>query len=117
MELFSKKQTHSFADILKGITHAVNSVQEMLYVQQVANRQTFGENCSDEVVSKKRKMGDKELDVPLVSYSFLEMDDREIHFKAKVDEVLKNTMNNDLEEGYGVELVNAYRFIECESQR
>lgn len=31
MELFSKKQTHYFADILKGITHAVNNVQKMHY--------------------------------------------------------------------------------------
>lgn len=95
----------------------MNNVQKMHYVQQVANRQTFWENRSDEVVSKKRKMGDKELDVSLVSYSLLEMDDREIHFKAKVGEVLKNTMNNDLEEVYRVELVNADRLIECESQR
>lgn len=39
------------------------------------------------------------------------------NFKAKMGEVLKNTMNNDLEEGYRVELVNADRLIECGSQR
>jgi hypothetical protein len=63
MELFSKKQTHSFADTLKGITHAVNSVQDMLHVQQVANIQKFWENSSGEVVYKKVKVGDKELGV------------------------------------------------------
>ena len=105
---FTKKQTHSFADILKGITHAVNSVQEMLHVQQMANLQKFWKDNSGEVVTQKAKVGDKEMDVPLVSlvsHSHLEMEDVEIHFKTKVGDVTGNTVSSGLVTGSAVEQV------------
>ena len=104
-----KKQTHSFADILKGITHAVNSVQEMLHVQQIDNLQKFWKDTAGEAVTQKVKVGDKEMDIPLVSlvsHSHLEMEDLEIHFKTKVGDVTGNAVTTGLVTGTSVQQVD-----------
>ena len=107
--LFNKKQTHSFADILKGITHAVNSVQEMLHVQQIDSLQKFWKDNSGEAVTQKVKVADKEMDIPLVSlvsHSHLEMEDLEIHFKTKVGDVTGNAVTTGLVTGTSVPQVD-----------
>lgn len=51
-------------------------------------------------VSQKLKVGDRELNVPLmslVSHSHLEMDDVEIKFKAKIGDVATHSFPNKLE--------------------
>ena len=96
---FGKKKTNSFADVLKGILHAVNSVQEILQLQQIENLKKFWEGDAGKAVTQKIKVGDREMEVPLVTlvpHSHLEIDDMEIHFKAKVGEVVSATPDDSL---------------------
>lgn len=100
MSLFSKRKTYAFSDILKGLHNAVNSAQEMLQAQQVQNLTKFWQASDGTPVSQKLKVGDRELNVPLmslVSHSHLEMDDVEIKFKAKIGDVATHSFPNKLE--------------------
>lgn len=68
----------TLSDILKGLQNAVDSAQEMLQAQQVQNLTKFRQMNDGTPVSQKLKVGDRELNVPLmslVSHSHLEMDD------------------------------------------
>ena len=87
MGLFDRKQKYAFSDILKGLQYAINSAQDMLQAQQVQGLMRFWGSNSGEPVTRKVKIGERELDVPLmtlVPHSHLEIDDVEIKFKAKI---------------------------------
>lgn len=100
MGLFDKKKKYAFSDILKGLHNAVNSAQEMLQAQQVQNLTRFWQSNDGKPVTQKLKVGDRELDVPLmslVSHSHLEMDDVEIKFKARIGDVASHSIANRLD--------------------
>lgn len=103
MGLFNKKPKYAFSDILKGLQHAINSAQEMLQVQQLQGIMRFWNSSNNgEPVTQKVKIGDRELDVPLiglVSHSHLEMDDVEIKFKAKIGDIASRTVADKLQNG------------------
>lgn len=67
MGLFEKKQKYAFSDILKGLQYAINSAQDMLQAQQMQGLMKFWNNSDGSPVSQKVKVGDRELDVPLMS--------------------------------------------------
>ncbi len=103
MGIFDKKKHYSFADILKGIQHAVNSAQDMLQGQQIQNITRFLEGTNGTPVSQKVRLGDREVEVPLMSLvpqCHLAMEDVEIKFNAKVGEMASGTlqgiMGNDI---------------------
>lgn len=99
MRIFSKRPKYALSDILKGLHNAVNSAQEMLQAQQVQNLTKFWQTSDGTPVSQKLKVGDRELNVPLmslVSHSHLEMDDVEIKFKAKIGDVTTHSFPNKL---------------------
>lgn len=94
MGLF-KKQTFALSDILKGVQYAINSAQEMLHAQQVQNLMKFWQSNDGAPVTQKVLIGERELDVPLltlVPHNHMEMDDVEIKFKAKVGDVVSQSM-------------------------
>ncbi len=95
MGIFDKKPHYSFADVLKGLQHAVNSAQDMLQGQQVQNLTRFMNTADGTPVSQKVKLGDKEVDVPLLSLvpqCHLAMEDIEIRFNAKVSDIAPGTL-------------------------
>ncbi len=95
MGIFDKKPHYSFADILKGLQHAVNSAQDMLQGQQVQNLKRFMNTADGTPVSQKVKLGDKEVEVPLMSLvpqCHLAMEDIEIRFNAKVSDIASGTL-------------------------
>lgn len=95
MGLFKKKQTFALSDILKGVQYAINSAQEMLHAQQVQNLMKFWQSNDGAPVTQKVLIGERELDVPLltlVPHNHMEMDDVEIKFKAKVGDVVSQSM-------------------------
>lgn len=99
MGLFNKKQFYALSDILKGLQYAINSAQDMLHAQQVQNLMKFWKSNDGTPVTQKVLVGDRELDVPLmtlVPHSHLEMDDVEIKFKAKVGDIASQSMSNGL---------------------
>lgn len=67
MGIFSKRPKYALSDILKGLHNAVNSAQEMLQAQQVQNLTKFWQTNDGAPVSQKLKVGDRELNVPLMS--------------------------------------------------
>ena len=99
MGLFGKKQSYALSDILKGLQYAINSAQDMLHAQQVQNLMKFWQSNDGTPVTQKVLIGDRELDVPLmtlVPHSHLEMDDVEIKFKAKVGNIAPQSISNGL---------------------
>lgn len=95
MGIFDKKKHYSFADILKGIQHAVNSAQDMLQGQQILNITKFLEGANGAPVSQKVRLGDREVEVPLMSLvpqCHLAMEDVEIKFSAKIGEMASSTL-------------------------
>jgi len=95
MGIFNKKQHFSFADILKGLQHAVNSAQDMLQGQQVQNLTKFLNTSDGTPVSRKVKFGDREVEVPLMSLvpqCHLAMEDIEIQFNAKVGDIASESL-------------------------
>lgn len=100
MGLFNKKPKYALSDILKGLYNAVNSAQDMLQAQQVQNLAKFWQSNDGTPVSQKLKVGDREVNVPLmslVSHSHLEMDDVEIKFKARIGDVASHSFANKLD--------------------
>lgn len=87
---FGKKKRYSFLDILRGIQHAVNATQDMLQAQQLQSLQKFWDENNGKPVSKTIKVKDDELSVPLVAllpHNHLGMDDIEIKFCAKIEDM------------------------------
>ena len=87
---FGKKKRYSFLDIIRGIQHAVNAAQDMLQAQQLQSLQKFWDENNGKPVSKTIKVNDGELSVPLVAllpHNHLGMDDVEIKFCAKIEDV------------------------------
>ncbi len=87
---FGKKKRYSFLDILRGIQHAVNAAQDMLQAQQLQSLQKFWDENNGKPVSKTVMVQDGELSIPLVSllpHNHLEMDDIEIKFCAKIEDL------------------------------
>lgn len=102
MGLFEKKQKYAFSDILKGLQYAVNSAQDMLQAQQIEGLMRFWNRDDGKPVSQKVKVGDRELDVPLmalVPHSHLQIDDVEIKFKAKIGDVGGHSVSDRLQNG------------------
>lgn len=102
MGLFDKKPRYAFSDILKGLQYAINSAQDMLQAQQVQTLMRFWSSNDGKPVSQKVKVGDRELDVPLmtlVPHSHLQIDDVEIKFKAKIGDVGARSMSDKLQNG------------------
>lgn len=100
MGLFNKKPKYALSDILKGLHNAVNSAQDMLQAQQVQNLAKFWQSNDGTPVSQKLKVGDREVNVPLmslVSHSHMEMDDVEIKFKARIGDVASHSFANKLD--------------------
>lgn len=100
MGIFNKKPQYALSDILKGLHNAVNSAQEMLQAQQVQSLAKFWQSNDGTPVSQKLKVGEREVNVPLmslVSHSHLEMDDVEIKFKARVGDVASHAIVNKLD--------------------
>ena len=76
MGIFSKKPKYAFSEILRGLYHAVGSAQEMLQAQQVQNLKKFWQDTDGSPICQKVKVGDKEIDVPLMALvSHCQMDD------------------------------------------
>ena len=99
MGLFSKKPKYALSDILKGLQDAVNGVQEMLQVQQVQNLKRFWQETDGSPVCQKVKIGNKEINVPLVSlvsHNRLEMEEVEVTFKARIADVEAHSIVNQL---------------------
>lgn len=99
MGLFSKRPKYALSDILKGLQDAVNGVQEMLQAQQVQNLKRFWQETDGSPVCQKVKIGDREIDVPLVSlvsHNRLEMEDVEVTFKARIADVDSHSVVNRL---------------------
>ena len=97
MGLFDKKQHYSFADVLKGLQHAVNSAQDMLQGQQVQNLTRFLNTSDGTPVSQKVKLGNREVEVPLMSLipqSHLAMEDVEVKFNAKVGDITPEALRS-----------------------
>lgn len=87
---FGKKKRYSFLDILRGIQHAVNAAQDMLQAQQLQSLQKFWDENNGKPASKTIKVKDDELSVPLVAllpHNHLGMDDIEIKFCAKIEDM------------------------------
>ncbi len=87
---FGKKKRYSFLDILRGIQHAVNAAQDMLQAQQLQSLQKFWDENNGKPVSKTIKVKDDELSIPLVAllpHNHLGMDDIEIKFCAKIEDM------------------------------
>ncbi len=87
---FGKKKRYSFLDILRGIQHAVNAAQDMLQAQQLQSLQKFWDENNGKPVSKTIKVKDDELLIPLVAllpHNHLGMDDIEIKFCAKIEDM------------------------------
>ena len=102
MGLFDRKQKYAFSDILKGLLYAINSAQDMLQAQQVQGLMRFWGSNSGEPVTRKVKIGERELDVPLmtlVPHSHLEIDDVEIKFKAKIGDIDSHSIADKLQNG------------------
>ena len=102
MGLFNKKQKYAFSDILKGLQYAINSAQDMLQAQQVQGLMRFWGSNSGEPLTRKVKIGERELDVPLmtlVPHSHLEIDDVEIKFKAKIGDIDSHSIADKLQNG------------------
>ena len=99
MGLFSKRPKYALSDILKGLQDAVNDVQEMLQAQQVQNLKRFCKETDGSPVCQKVKIGDKEIDVPLVSlvsHNRLEMEEVKVTFKARIADVEAHSIVNRL---------------------
>lgn len=99
MGLFSKRPKYALSDILKGLQDAVNGVQEMLQAQQVQNLKRFWQGTDGSPICQKVKIGNKEIDVPLVSlvsHNHLEMDYVEVMFKARIADVESHSVVNRL---------------------
>ena len=99
MGLFSKRPKYALSDILKGLQEAVNGVQEMLQAQQVQNLKRFWQETDGSPVCQKVKIGDREIDVPLVSlvsHNRLEMENVEVTFKTRIADVESHSVVNRL---------------------
>jgi len=95
MGFFDKKHHYSLADVLKGLRYAVNSAQDMLQGQQVQNLTRFLNTSDGTPVSQKVKLGDREVEVPLMSLvpqCHLAIEDIEIKFNAKVDDIASEAL-------------------------
>ena len=99
MGLFEKKQKYAFSDIIRGLQQAVSGAHEMLQAQQVQNLMKFWQTNEGKPLTQKVQVGDKEMEVPLlalVSQSYIEMDEVNISFKAKVGEVTMHSITDKL---------------------
>ena len=96
MGAFNKKQTFAFADIIKGLQHAINGAGEMLQAQQAQSLLKFWKNDDGKPVTRKIQVGGREMEVPLVAlvpHNHLEMDDVEIKFKARVGDIASGKLS------------------------
>lgn len=100
MGLFNVRKKYAFSDILKGLQYAVNSAQDMLQSQQVEGLMKFWSTDNGDPVTKKIRIGNRELEVPLmalVPHAHLEMDDVEIKFKTRVGDIASQSASDKLQ--------------------
>jgi hypothetical protein len=78
------------------LQQAINSAQHILQAQQVRNLTNFLKAGGDPV-SQTLQLGDKKIDVPLmtiVPHNYLIMDDVEIKFKTRVGDVTTDILTD-----------------------
>lgn len=100
MGIFLKKTTYALSDILKGIQHAINSAQTLLQAQQIRNLSNFW-GQEGKPLTQKLQVGEQEVDVPLITlvpHSHLSMDDVEIKFKTRVQDIASHSFPNRLDD-------------------
>lgn len=91
MDIRKKKNSYSFAELLKGFQDTVNSAQELLEVQQLNNFHHFFDKEGKALTEEIKIGAGKSIEVPLMSLipqNSLIMDEVEIEFDAKLDEVI-----------------------------
>ncbi len=90
MDIGKKKNSYSFAELLKGFQNTVNSAQELLEVQQLNNFHRYFDSKGNALTKELNIGAGKSVEVPLMSLipqNSLIMDEVEIEFDAKLDEV------------------------------
>lgn len=95
MRLFKQKTRFSFSDILKGLQYAVSTAQEMLQAQQIQNQEKFWNETDGCPICKRVKIGDKEVDIPLLSlvpHNNLEMEDIKIRFQLRIGDAIIHSL-------------------------
>lgn len=114
MLIFNKKKSHSLADVLKGIQQAVNSTVDMLQAQQVQQLTKFWKSEDGSPYSQKVKIGNREIEVPLMSLvpqTSMVMEDIEIKLNAKVSDIMAQSFQNTLT---GAEVAHADLHVQLE---
>ena len=122
MSLFSRdnnKSSTSLADILRGLQHAVSSAVTALQAQQFDMLNQYIDK-DGMPLTKSVVIGGSKVDVPimsLLSQSNIEMDDVEIKFKAKINDV--NAMGSDdlFRSASGVEVPHATLMLNMDGIR
>lgn len=92
------KPAYAFADILRGLQNAVSGAQDMLQEYQLHNLSAFW-GTDGKPVSQKVELGDKTVDVPLltlVPHSQLAMEDVVVRFKTRIGAVASNELQGML---------------------
>lgn len=92
------KPAYAFADILRGLQNAVSGAQDMLQEYQLHNLSAFW-SADGKPVSQKVELGDKTVDVPLltlVPHSQLAMEDVVVRFKTRIGAVASNELQGML---------------------
>lgn len=95
MSILRKKTHYSFADILRGIQHAVDSAYDMVQARQVQNLSLMLQGNEGKPLTQKVQLGDREMDVPLIALvpqAHLAMEDVEIKFNAKVGDMVAGAL-------------------------
>lgn len=114
MLIFNKKKSHSLGDVLKGIQQAVNSTVDMLQAQQVQQLTKFWKSEDGSPYSQKVKIGNREIEVPLMSLvpqTSMVMEDIEIKLNAKVSDIMAQSFQNTLT---GAEVAHADLHVQLE---
>lgn len=85
----SKNKMHSLADVMRGIQYAICQSIEAVYSHRVSLiKKLIRDDGSP--ISQKVQIGERIVEIPILSMlpqSNLEMDNIDIHFKAKIGDV------------------------------
>jgi hypothetical protein len=91
-------QTHSFAELIKGLHYAVNSVQEMLKAQQISMIREYFDDDGVVLTQRIKTLKNETVDIPLISLvpqTSIMIDEIEIKFATKVDSIVENEKSQD----------------------
>lgn len=90
MGLFRKERKYAFSDILNGLQCAVENVSEAWKQRQAQHLNKFWKEEDGSPVCRKVKIGDKVVNVPLVSlvpHNQLAMESMEVRLRLRLKEV------------------------------